>query len=360
MSTIDYKHKLKLHVPAGNLECLEVAVDCGADAVYFGFNTPSNLRNFKGINFSYADARQGVEYAHKAGKRVLITVNNYPQTSELPFCYEAIDKAADMQADGVVLSDLGLLAYTRQKHPELAIYLSVQAGACHLEAIDFFASEFGVDCVILPRVLTLEEIRHLSANTDVELEAFAFGSLCINYEGKCHLSSYITGESTNTIGTCSTPRFLSFDQAERIIARINGKAINSFSYNEILKDSGPSGNLPEEELSQWGNHFLINRRQLCKARYSLNGGLDFQLNNFVYLNVLDILPELIKAGIGALKIEGRQRNASYVRDTTSIFREAIDLYYRSPQGYKGRAAWECPCQRQFPEIEPSTACYLGK
>ncbi len=324
-------NKIKLHVPAGNLECLKTAADCGADTVYFGFDTVSNLRNFKGINFSYSDARWGIDYLHKLGKKALVTVNSYPQKQELPVCCEAIDRAYAMQADGVILSDPALLEYSKGKYPELSIALSVQAGACHHESINFFADEFGVDRVILPRVLTLEEIGHIKANTNVPLEVFGFGSLCINYEGKCHLSSYITGESTNTIGTCSTPKFLSFHQGERVIARINGKAINSFSYPDISRDAHLSGGLPEEELTQWGNHFLINRRQLCKARYSLNGAQNFQLNDFVYLNTLSILPELVRSGISALKIEGRQRNTSYIEDITTIFRKAIDNYHFSPQ-----------------------------
>lgn len=352
--------KAKLHVPAGNLECLEIAINCGADAVYFGFNTASNLRNFKGINFSYADAKRGIDCLHKAGKKAIITINSYPQKEELSICYKAIDKAATMQTDGVILSDLGLLSYTKDKYPGLDIHLSVQAGACDMETINYFAEEFGVSCVVLPRVLTLKEIAHLSAKTDVRLEAFGFGSLCINYEGSCHLSSYVTGESTNTIGTCSTPRYLSFDQTDRVIARINGKAINSFSHSEIGYDAHLSDGLPTEELAQWGNHFLINRRQLCKARYMLNGGNDFQLNGFVYLNTLSLLPELISSGISAIKIEGRQRNVSYIKEITTMFREAIDLYYDSESEYEEQAAWDYSCRRQFPDIAASTTCYLGR
>lgn len=342
------------------MQCLKTAADCGADAVYFGFSTPSNLRNFKGINFSYEDAQDGIEYLHKKGKEALITVNTYPAKNELDCCYEAIDRACLMKADGVILSSLALLNYTREVNPDLKIYLSVQAGASHKESIDFFTEQFNVDCVILPRVLTLNEIEYLKANTNVRLEVFGFGSLCINYEGKCNLSSFITGESTNTVGTCSTPRFLSFHQADKVIARINGKAINSFSYREIRGDGHLSGGLPREELDQWSNHFMINRRQLCKARYKIHDGRVFQLNNYVYLNTLSILPQLILSGVSAIKIEGRQRNVSYIKDVTTIFREAIDLYYLSPDEYTGKESWGNSYQRQFPEISPSTTCFLGK
>ncbi len=360
MSTIE--DKIELHAPAGNLDCLRAAADCGADAVYFGFNTPSNLRNFRGINFSRAEAEQGVDYLHRAGKKALITVNSYPQSTELPICREAVDQAAAIHADEVILSDLALLEYTRSHYPHMGISLSVQAGACNSALIGFYVEHFGINRVILPRVLTIEEIARLRMeNPRVQLEVFGFGSLCINYEGQCGLSSYITGESTNTIGTCTTPRFLSFHQADGMVtARINGRAIQHFSCSEIEKDSPLSGGLPREEISQWGNHFLINRRQLCKAMYTLETGEAYQMNDFVYLNTLGILRPLIRAGIDAVKIEGRQRNVAYVRDITSLFREAIDLYYRAPSQYREQEAWFSLCRRQFPDIAVSTTCYLGR
>lgn len=356
--------RVRLHVPAGTLECAKVAVDCGADAVYFGFDTPSNLRNFRNINLSYADGWRAVEYIRAAGKKALVAVNNYPQMSDgIAICFEAIDQAAAMGADSVIVSDLALLDYARNTYPQLGLNLSVQAGACSSETIRFYVDSFKIGCVVLPRVLTLKDICNLRALLSIDLEVFAFGSLCINREGSCHLSSYITGESTNTIGTCSAPRYLTFHQTDRVVARINGKAIQAFSYEDIQSDqylSGLSGQLPKEELHQWGNHFLINRRQLCKAQYVLDNAANFRLNDFVYLNTLEILPGLIRAGVNALKVEGRQRNASYVRDVTTMFRNAIDAYYEAHGGTGPSAECRTACARQFPGITPATACYLRK
>ncbi|MBI5789253.1 MAG: U32 family peptidase [Candidatus Schekmanbacteria bacterium] len=352
--------KFMLHVPAGNLECLKAAADSGADVVYWGFNSPSNLRNFPGINFSCEEAFSGVDYLQRKGIKSLITINSYPQKDQLALCFEAIDQAHAIGADGVVLSDLALLEYCKNNHPQLEIYLSVQAGACNTEAINFYVNEFAVDWVILPRVVTVDEIARISKSTDVPLEAFAFGSLCINCEGKCQLSSYITGESTNTIGTCSTHKFLSFHQADKIYARINGKAINCFAPDEIKQDAHFAGGLPQEELHQWGNHFLINRRQLCKARYLLHDGKSYRLNNYVYLNTLELLPQLWQAGIRALKIEGRQRNAGYVGEVTKVFAAAVRAFRDHPDNYTVPDSWMDACRRQFPEIVPSTTCYLGK
>jgi len=356
------KGRIELHVPAGNLVCLQAAVDQGADVVYFGFSGPSNLRNFAGINFSLKDAAAGIKYAQAQGKKAFVTVNTFPQGGQLACCYEALDLAYELGADGVVISDFELLRYARQKDAGWCISLSVQAGACHAEAIAFYVQEFGVEYVILPRTLTVEEIGALAAEAPVKLEVFAFGSLCINFEGRCFLSSYITGESTNTIGTCSTPKYLSFEQSEYLVARMCGRAINRYTLEELRQDTHFAAGLPREELSQWGNHFMINRRQICKGRFhnQEQDKTEYSLNNLVYLNALGILPRLIQAGVAALKVEGRQRNAEYVRRTARMFREAIDTYYTAPEQYRLEDAWEKTCQELFPQITPSVACYLGK
>jgi len=356
-------NKIRLHIPAGNLSCLKEAVLHGADVVYFGFSGASNLRNFSGINFSMEDAKAGIDYAHHHGKKVLITVNSLPQQQQISCCREAIDRAHDLSADGVIISDLGLLDYVKKEHPELAVSLSVQAGACHYEAINFYKEEFDVDQVVLPRTLTFEEIKNVEARTDVRLEIFAFGSLCINHEGKCFFSSFITGESTNTIGTCSTPNYLSFRKDEEwLVARMNGKAINKYETGMLKDDSHFVEGLPREELSQWGNHFMINRRQICKGKY-YNSSLDntyYAFNDLVYLNILDILPEAIETGISAIKVEGRQRNPEYVKKATLIFRTAIDSYYENPSEYSTHPSQVEICRDLFPDITPGTTCYCGK
>ena len=356
-------NKIRLHVPAGNLSCLKEAVLHGADVVYFGFSGASNLRNFSGINFSVEDAKAGIDYTHRHGKKVLITVNSFPQSQQISCCHEAIDRASDLSADGVIVSDIGLLDYVKREHPELAVSLSVQAGACHYEAINFYKEEFDVDQVILPRTLTLEEMKKVEARTNVRLEIFAFGSLCINYEGKCFLSSFITGESTNTIGTCSTPNYLSFRRDDEwLVARMNGKAINKYEIGMLKNDSHFVEGLPREELSQWGNHFMINRRQICKGRY-YNSNLDnthYAFNDLVYLNILDILPRVIETGISAVKVEGRQRNPEYVKKAASLFRTAIDTYYKNPSEYSSPSSQDEICRDLFPDITPGTTCYCGK
>lgn len=358
------KEKINLHSPAGNLACLKVAVDNGADVVYLGFQSASNLRNFAGLNFSRNSAAEGIEYAHQYGKKVYLTVNSYPQVDELAVCFKAIDDAFLLGADAVIVSDLAVLEYTRRNYPNLPIHLSVQAGASNPQSIRFYQEQFGIVFVCLPRVLTIDELTEICASTDVGIEVFVMGSVCINYEGKCHFSPYITGESTNTIGTCSSPRFLTFEDEKTLLFRMNGIALNEYYPSEL--PSPPriyQGRYQERNTqTQWVDSFLINRRQICKGRYfnEASKSFDYAFNSVVWLNTLGILDKLIEAGASAFKIEGRQRSPEYVARATRIFRQAIDAYCREPGNYRLLDEWMAELGKLFEELQPSTTCYLGK
>jgi collagenase-like PrtC family protease len=356
--------KIRIHAPAGDLKSLKAGVEAGADVVYFGFDTASNLRNFKGLNFSYAQAEQAIAFAHDKGVRVHITVNNYPQSSELGDCRKAVDQAHRLGADAVIISDLGILSYARSRYPALPINISCQAGVSNLESLDFYMREFEIKHFILPRVLTLDEISRITSSTSATIEIFALGSLCINYEGKCYLSPYITGESTNTAGTCSTPKYLSFEDNGTLTFKMNGVTLNRYEPEELAAyPKIHEGKYRQADAErQWIDHFLINRRQICKGRYQ-NADLqklDYSLNCVVYLNTLHILPEIIEAGVGALKIEGRQRSYAYVGETVRAIKKITDSYYADPSTFKLQNEDSCRLQNQFRGLEPCTTCYLGK
>lgn len=354
--------KIKINAPAGNLECLKAAVDAGTDGIYIGFQSASNLRNFSGINFDFKNAKRGIDYAHNYGSKVYITVNSYPQAKELPVCLKAIDDAYKLKADAVIVSDLAVLEYVKKNYPDLSVHLSVQAGASCLESIKFYQEEFGVDYVILPRTLTLEEIEEIIASTKVKVEIFASGSLCINYEGRCFLSSYVTGESTNTEGTCSRPKFLNLERKEDLITKINGISINKFSDRELLISPGLSNKFFTDGNGQWKDNFLINRRQICKGRFFNKTTRDFSytFQSPVYLNTLELIPELSRIGIAALKIEGRQRSEDYVKRSVLVWKKAIDEYLSDPSNFKIPSFFNTELDVMFESLEPSVNCYLGK
>jgi len=356
--------KLRIFAPAGNLNSIIRAIDSGADAVYAGFQSASNLRNFAGINLPLEDMAKGIEYAHERGKEVFITINSYPQQNELSACFIAVDDAYKLKADAIIVSDLAVLEYSNKKYPDLNLHLSVQAGASNIEAINFYKDNFNITTVILPRVLTLDEIKEISCSVDVEIEIFAFGSLCINYEGKCFLSSYITGESTNTIGTCSTPKYLNFyNENEKLVFEMNGITMNEYSSDELefmpkIKDGRYEKGDSE---TQWADNFLINRRQICKGRFinSVTGKRAYAFQPPVYLNTIDIIDKIIDSGVGAIKIEGRQRNEDYVARSVAAYRAVIDEYFRT-----GKLSVSDEIKKVlndlFSDLDSSHTCYLRK
>jgi O2-independent ubiquinone biosynthesis protein UbiU len=294
--------KLELVCPAGNPAALHAAIDAGADCVYLGFRDETNARNFPGLNFSRAELRDGVRYAHGKAVKVLLAINTYPKAGNQFPWHQAIDDAADIKVDAVILADLGLLAYAKQNHPQLRRHLSVQASASNVESINFYVKTFDVKRVVLPRVLNLAEIRELNKNIDVETEVFAFGGLCVMAEGRCSLSSYITGISPNKEGVCSPASHVRYEERDgKLHSKLGEYTINAFPDNE-------SAGYPT----------------LCKGRFKTGGAISYLFEEPTSLNVLEILPDLSDAGVIALKIEGRQRGKAYVAQVVKVFRKAVD------------------------------------
>jgi len=308
---------MELVCPAGSLPALKAAVDHGANAVYLGFRDATNARNFAGLNFGMDEIRAGLRHAHAAGARVFVALNTYPRETGWTQWTEAVDRAADLGVDAVIIADAGLLRYSARRHPQLRRHLSVQASATSHESIGFYARQFGVQRVVLPRVLSLQQVRQLVARSPVEVEVFGFGSLCIMVEGRCFLSSYVTGESPNTCGVCSPAKAVRWEEhgAERR-SRLNGVLIDIYA-------PGEQAGYPT----------------LCKGRYDVAGAIDYALEEPTSLNVLEILPELARAGVAAVKVEGRQRSPAYVAQVTRVLRAALDACRRDPERYAPRAEW---------------------
>ena len=292
----------ELVCPAGNLPALKAAVDHGADCVYLGLNNDTNARHFAGLNFDAASAREGLRYARQRGVKVLLAINTFAQAGEEARWRTAVDEAAALAVDAVILADFGLLDYASQRHPQLRLHLSVQGSASNHEAINLAQRAFGVQRAVLPRVLSLEQVAQVMAGTTVEIEVFGFGSLCVMAEGRCHLSSYATGESPNTHGVCSPARHVRWlPHARGTEARLNGVLIDDFAHDE------PRG-----------------YPTLCKGRFHVGDSLGYALEEPTSLNVLPLLPRLIDMGVAAIKVEGRQRSPAYVAQVTRTLRQALD------------------------------------
>lgn len=330
---------MEICAPAGNIPSFKTAINQGADAVYLGFNNPTNLRNFPGLNLTDKEVSKAIKTAHRKDKKVYITVNSYPQKDELNQSYKAIDTAASLGADALILSDIGLIKYVSEKHPGIRIHISVQAGISNSQSINFLKKRFGVKRVVLPRVLSLDEIKKIRSETDVELEVFGFGLLCINYEGRCFLSSYLTGESINTSGACAGPKHVQFQENENLRVMLGTTYINEYPKGTPVAYPTP-----------------------CKGHYfnsaSKRHGYAFQ--NPQSLNVLEILPSFIDIGVEAVKIEGRQRSQVYVQKVVSYYRKAIDMYYKDPSSYKIPEEWQTELARLFEGMSFTCGCYVEK
>ncbi len=308
---------IELVCPAGSLPALKAAVDHGADAVYIGFRDGTNARNFPGLNFDIEEARAAVRYAHAAGRRLFVAINTYPTPDRWAGACAAVDRAVDIGADALILADPGLLRYSAQRHPQQRLHLSVQGSATNHEAIAFYARQFGVRRVVLPRVLSAAQVRAVIRRVHVEVEVFGFGSLCVMVEGRCQLSSYVTGDSPNVSGVCSPARAVRWEETPSgRNARLNDVLI------DVYRTGEPAG-----------------YPTLCKGRFEIDSNVFYALEEPVSLNVLDILPELAASGVAAIKVEGRQRSPAYVAQVTRVLRAALDALARDPSGFSPRPEW---------------------
>src|SRR5512145_2760988 len=161
------RRKPELLCPAGSLRALQVAVDAGADCVYMGLRDATNARNFAGLNFDERATREGIAYAHARGRKVLMALNTFADARDETPWQRAVDTAAGLGIDALILADLAVLAYAARVHPALPLHLSVQASATNYEAIEFYRERYGIARAVLPRVLTASQVAHLIRHTSV-------------------------------------------------------------------------------------------------------------------------------------------------------------------------------------------------
>jgi putative protease len=308
----------ELVCPAGSLPALKAAVDNGASCVYLGLRDATNARNFAGLNFDEEAIANGIRYAHERGCKVFMAINTYPQAGNPQLWRDAMDQAVAFGVDAVILADPGLMQYAAQKHPQLRLHLSVQGSATNYDAINFYREQFGVVRAVLPRVLSLTQVEQLIEKSQVEIEVFGFGSLCVMVEGRCLLSSYVTGESPNTHGVCSPAKAVRWEQTpDGLESRLNGVLIDRYADKE--KAGYPT---------------------LCKGRFDVGDEKGYYaIEEPTSLNTMEILPQLMKMGVKAIKIEGRQRSPAYVAQVTRVWREAIDLCAANPHRFTPKRDW---------------------
>lgn len=282
---------VELLAPAGNFEKLEIALHYGADAVYLA-GKQFSLRDFSG-NFDRRELRTAVELAHSRGVKVYVACNTYARNSELEAIADFLVDLGRIAPDAVIVSDPGVLALARRLVPHLPVHVSTQANTTNHAAARFWKDQ-GASRVNAARELSLAEIRGLVEHSGVEVEVFVHGAMCISYSGRCLLSSAMAGRESNR-GRCCHPC--------------------RFPY-AVVEASRPGQYFPVVENEQ--GTFIFNAHDLCLVAH---------------------LPELVTAGVAALKIEGRMKGINYLAAVVKVYREALDTFYRDPDGYQVKPEW---------------------
>ncbi len=292
---------MELICPAGTPSAFREAVDAGADAVYCGFRDETNARNFPGLNFSRPELKESIGYARSKAVQTFVALNTFMRAGSEALWYQAADDAVALGADALILADFGLMAYVAEKYPDQRLHVSVQASASNRDAIRFLVEAFGAKRVVLPRILTVQDIARLTRQIDCEVEVFAFGGLCVMAEGRCSLSSYATGKSPNMNGICSPASHVKYRQdGDTMVSELGAYTINRF---------GP------DEASGYPT--------LCKGRFEIGDAHGYAFEDPVSLDVVDQIDALREAGVSALKIEGRQRGKAYVAEVVSSMKKAL-------------------------------------
>ena len=308
---------MELLCPAGSMPAVKAAISQGADAIYVGLKDDTNARHFAGLNFTESQLAEVARYVHQAGRKLHVAINTFAHPAAWSRWQQAVDSAVRAGTDVLILADMAVLAYAAERYPQVELHLSVQASATNAAAIDFYR-QFNIRRVVLPRVLSMQQVRALARSCDIDLEVFAFGSLCIMAEGRCYLSSYLTGQSPNTAGACSPAAFVRWQEQDGVLeSRLNEVLIDRFAADE-------TAGYPT----------------LCKGRFTVGEDTYHVLEEPTSLNTLDLLPQLHAEGIKSLKIEGRQRSPAYVTQITQVWRAAIDAVLEDPEHFLVQQHWQ--------------------
>ncbi|WP_163969752.1 peptidase U32 family protein [Oceanobacillus halotolerans] len=290
------KTKLKkpeVLAPAGTLEKLKTAIRYGADAVYIGGNQ-YGLRSRAG-NFSYDEMKEGVAFANKHDAKVYVTANMVTHEGDEEGAGEFFRKLRDIGIDAVIVSDPALIEICAMDAPGLPIHLSTQASATNYETLNFWHKE-GLERVVLAREVGMDEIKEMQEKTDVEIEAFIHGAMCISYSGRCTLSNHMSNRDANR-GGCSQSCRWKYDlfempQPEQHESVLAGDPVEDFSMSAVD------------------------------------------------MSMIRHIPDLVENGVDSLKIEGRMKSIHYVSTVANVYRKAVDAYCEDPENYEFKQEWE--------------------
>lgn len=283
--------KPELLAPAGNMEKLKMALLYGADAVYLG-GKAFGLRAFGG-NFTNEELQEAVNFAHKLGKKIYVTVNIFPHNSDIAKLPAYLTFLNEIKVDAILVADLGVFTLAKEYAPDVELHISTQANNTNWAAVNAWA-ELGASRVVLAREMSLEEIKEIREKCSVELEMFVHGAMCISYSGRCLMSNYLTGRDANR-GSCAQPCRWNYALVEE---KRPGQ------YFPVLEDERGT--------------YIFNSKDMCLLPY---------------------LPDVIASGVDSLKIEGRMKSVHYAASVVKAYREAIDSYFAAPEQFEVKKEW---------------------
>ena len=271
-------NQLELLAPAGDLERLRTALRFGADAVYVG--GPQMQLRAGSVGFSMDDLAEAVREAHALNRRLYVTVNAFASNPEIDALGDYARALKALDADAVIVSDLGAIAAIRRAAPDLDVHVSTQANCLNYAAAQVYA-DLGATRVVLGREMSLAEIAELRAKTpaSLELEAFVHGAMCMAYSGRCMISAYLAGRSANR-GACA--------QSCR------------WTYH-LMEEKRPGQFFPVEEDDRGTT--ILSSLDLC---------------------CIDFLDRIAAAGVTSFKIEGRMKSPYYVATVVNAYRKRLD------------------------------------
>lgn len=283
--------KPELLAPAGNMEKLKMALLYGADAVYLG-GKAFGLRAFGG-NFTNEELQEAVDFAHKLGKKIYVTVNIFPHNSDIAKLPAYLTFLNEIKVDAILVADLGVFTLAKKYAPDVELHISTQANNTNWAAVNAWG-ELGASRVVLAREMSLEEIKEIREKCSVELEMFVHGAMCISYSGRCLMSNYLTGRDANR-GSCAQPCRWNYALVEE---KRPGQ------YFPVLEDERGT--------------YIFNSKDMCLLPY---------------------LPDVIASGVDSLKIEGRMKSVHYAASVVKAYREAIDSYFAAPEQFEVKKEW---------------------
>jgi U32 family peptidase len=303
--------RAELLLPAGDLERLKAAIFYGADAVYAG--TPDlSLRTKSG--FSLESLAEGIEFAHQHGKRVYLTLNLFTHNRDIERLERYVDTFAELKPDGVIVADLGVFHFLKQRAPHLELHISTQANVLSSLTVQAWQAQ-GADLVVLAREVSFEELQEIrKACPDIRLETFVHGAMCMTYSGRCLLSNYMAERGANQ-GSCA--HSCRWKYQLKVQAPGGGESVlevtdeNFSEFKFFLEEEFRPGELYPIEEDQKGS-YILNARDLC---------------------LMPRLADYLRTGIDSLKVEGRNKSEYYVAVVGRAYRAAIDAYYADPERF---------------------------